>query len=583
MASDLSPKAKSKLVIRYSGEKLEARQVDGKVWFAVDGQAILTRQHQEKRQLSQQQLPSLTAGSTASIHVVLDGHSHDSNDGDRLGGVSPRAGCSPQESALLVKTAQLSPNFAAVTALPPGVHVMCHVPPANDVEERGPVGGQAESAGRWSTLWDDLRVSADAAEDTERLVWQAPCLRLLSEAGISLGSQSISSLADGVSPKGWALVPCTSSENLVCALARGRGPVEGGKVACHGHYTPHNLYRFPFPPLRTLVPISDAEQGGPTYASISAQHRGDDDVEVIAEAHRVLPGGVLSGYDLNTPQPIAGLESGVSSGGIAGSGKPIADDVLFVDESAAPPDLQGSWRGDVKIEELPGGGLHRHVRIKFDVGCTGEACPGSSGGGQSEGCEVLLAQHVSQGAYIDVDEVKARHDFDVRSSAPSGRRVGVETFEGKPIDIELPSSVSGQHIVNFGLWADMSKGRDRGGEGGARVRAEMTVPVHLRYPDPGCERRGEECEEYAWVKVPPPLASIRCGGPDGMMGRFSPVLPSMPPLGIALRVPRGIIWHRDFVMWGTVGAATLGCIYTIWTLLSLNVVGTARDSDRKRR
>lgn len=264
---------------------------------------------------------------------------------------------------------------------------------------------------------------------------------------------------------------------------------------------------------------------------------------------------------------------------------------------------------------------------------------------------------------------QARHKFDVRSSPPSGRKVGVETFEGEPIDIELPSSVSGQHVVNFNLWVDMSTGRHRGREGGGRIQAEMTLPVHLRYPDPGCERRGEDCDQYAWVKVnghkpstssrrrkappfgksfgmflpppavhtcvhcsflripalfvlffktrylpplcaqpphgepstkttyfvasyridladlnqvPPPLASIRCGGTDDI-GSFSPVLPSMPPLGVALSVPRGIIWHRDLVMWGTVGAAALGCLYTICTLLSMTSVGTARDSDRKRR
>lgn len=77
----------------------------------------------------------------------------------------------------------------------------------------------------------------------------------------------------------------------------------------------------------------------------------------------------------------------------------------------------------------------------------------------------------------------------------------METFEGEPIDVELPSSVSGQHLVNFNLWVDMSE-RDRGREGEASsIQADLTLPVHLRYPDPGCERRGEECEGYAWVEV----------------------------------------------------------------------------------
>lgn len=84
------------------------------------------------------------------------------------------------------------------------------------------------------------------------------------------------------------------------------------------------------------------------------------------------------------------------------------------------------------------------------------------------------------------------------------------------------------------------------------------------------------------VQVPPPLASIRCGN-AGNAGAFSPVLPSIPPVGVALRVPRGTMWHRDFVMWGTVAAAALGCLYTVHTLLSVMSMGTARDTDRKRR
>lgn len=54
------------------------------------------------------------------------------------------------------------------------------------------------------------------------------------------------------------------------------------------------------------------------------------------------------------------------------------------------------------------------VRVKFDARCTGKACDDLSERGESqdsdasEWCEVLLAQHVPQGAYIDVDEVKVR-------------------------------------------------------------------------------------------------------------------------------------------------------------------------------
>ena len=79
----------------------------------------------------------------------------------------------------------------------------------------------------------------------------------------------------------------------------------------------------------------------------------------------------------------------------------------------------------------------------------------------------------------------------------------METFEGKPIDVELPSSVSGQHVVNMNLVVG-TPNQDEGRGREARIRAEMTLPVHLRYPDPGCERRGEGCDEYAWVEVSRP-------------------------------------------------------------------------------
>lgn len=56
----------------------------------------------------------------------------------------------------------------------------------------------------------------------------------------------------------------------------------------------------------------------------------------------------------------------------------------------------------------------QQVRVIVDVSCAGKACGGLSGEGgtqassDSEWCEVLLAQHIPEGAYVDVDEVKVR-------------------------------------------------------------------------------------------------------------------------------------------------------------------------------
>lgn len=66
----------------------------------------------------------------------------------------------------------------------------------------------------------------------------------------------------------------------------------------------------------------------------------------------MLAGGVLSGYDVD----------------LAVSEEPRDDGAVFVDDStAAPAEADQSWGGTVTTEELPGGGLHRHVGRKRNV------------------------------------------------------------------------------------------------------------------------------------------------------------------------------------------------------------------------
>lgn len=101
--------------------------------------------------------------------------------------------------------------------------------------------------------------------------------------------------------------------------------------------------------------------------------------------------------------------------------------------------------------------------------------------------------------------------------------MGVETFGGEPIDIELPSAVSGQHVVNFNLSVGMPNGKER--EPGTNIQAELTLPVHLRYPDPGCDRRGEDCEEYVWVEVSKRCDYVASGMYFGSIFLIIPILP----------------------------------------------------------
>lgn len=124
-----------------------------------------------------------------------------------------------------------------MTALPPGIHVMCYVPPSTDDADEKPAAGDAggkpaATAGDWSALWRDVRSGTGQAEEAKRSAWQAPCLGLLRDAASSLASTAVSSLTDSIPRRGWALVPCASSSNLVCELASGgvKG-AGGGKVA----------------------------------------------------------------------------------------------------------------------------------------------------------------------------------------------------------------------------------------------------------------------------------------------------------------------------------------------------------------
>lgn len=96
-----------------------------------------------------------------------------------------------------------------------------------------------------------------------------------------------------------------------------------------------------------------------------------DEIEVIAEAHRVLPGGVLFGYDLSWTRPNARLELEERLDGRADDPEAGVSDAHFVDGSAATAASDADvnavqrWRGTVSTEELPGGGLHRHVSSVF--------------------------------------------------------------------------------------------------------------------------------------------------------------------------------------------------------------------------
>lgn len=105
----------------------------------------------------------------------------------------------------------------------------------------------------------------------------------------------------------------------------------------------------------------------PAYASARAHVDESGNINVVTEAHRVLSGGSLSGYDLSSTRPRNGIERTDSEveqrtdEGTEVAGKRV-DDAVFVDDALSPRVDGRGWRGTVLMEELPGGGLHRHVR-----------------------------------------------------------------------------------------------------------------------------------------------------------------------------------------------------------------------------
>lgn len=172
---------------------------------------------------------------TASIHIVR---------GPSAVGVGPLDGDpqtipSPKHINLLVRAAQANPNSAPATALPPGIHLLCHAesPSGHDVQAQSAAGTagkgptSAFEISAWSALWNDLTTGTGGADDADRLTLQRLCMELLDGAASSLNGDAISSVVHGVPSKGWALVPCAPSSNLICLLARSGRAGEGGKVA----------------------------------------------------------------------------------------------------------------------------------------------------------------------------------------------------------------------------------------------------------------------------------------------------------------------------------------------------------------
>ncbi|CAM9870410.1 unnamed protein product [Phaeothamnion confervicola] len=249
------------------------------------------------------------------------------------------------------------------------------------------------------------------------------------------------------------------------------------------------------------------------------------------------------------------------------------------------------WTGRVSLSSLPGGGFHRKVRVTIDgavefpidalVEC--DRAGDADGGFGAEGgarvveadctdcrhCEIVLVQQFPEGIYLDINEVKGRHDFE---PAP-GTLGAVRAFamSDGPIDVEVPAASATPLLVGFkfALTANLSS------NGSLELHAGLSIPVHFRYPH--VSRDGAS---YATVHMAVPTAFVRCGAEanggkesgdgegsrtfDATSARTGDVsgfqkLRAVPEHGLTLTVPAGQASDRDVVVGVTVGTALLGC------------------------
>lgn len=155
-------------------------------------------------------------------------------------GNSASVGWSREHATLLVKAAQTNPAFAPATALPPGIHIMCHLKPQSHQDAAGQGAPLVDSESTaptsttdtWSALWQDLRKGPVLAEEAERSRWQPRCLGLLLQAAHALDAEAVISVVEMLPQIGWARVPCESARSQLCLLASAAEETGlGGQVA----------------------------------------------------------------------------------------------------------------------------------------------------------------------------------------------------------------------------------------------------------------------------------------------------------------------------------------------------------------
>jgi hypothetical protein len=165
------------------------------------------------------------------------------------------------------------------------------------------------------------------------------------------------------------------------------------------------------------------------------------------------------------------------------------------------------WKWDVRYNELTEGrlraalppvvssvscvgpGLHKTLKLRWHVSTGGSEESNSTC--QSRVDEVMVLVLVPQGAYLDVDELRRRHDFRAYQGGGEAAPPVAQRRLTRPavhagtsaIDIEQPASASRQHYVALVL------GLEGLAAGPAGYSFGFDLALHVRYPplSPGVE------------------------------------------------------------------------------------------------
>mmetsp|Transcript_39278 Transcript_39278/g.122955 ORF Transcript_39278/g.122955 Transcript_39278/m.122955 type:complete len:264 (+) Transcript_39278:226-1017(+) len=195
-------------------------------------------------------------------------------------------------------------------------------------------------------------------------------------------------------------------------------------------------------------------------------------------------------------------------------------------------------------------GFHRTIEVRFDG-----ALP--LGGGA-----VAVAQLVPAGAFIDLDEVRHRHDF-----AWHGH---ISVLSDVPFaDVEAPASKAHPYVVLF-VFDLLDPPGDSGG-------ISFRIPLHLRYQPP--VDASVAARPFGQVTVRPPMlipckdakihaATLGAASWEGLRKDLERREDASSDL--ELRAPAGNVAHEDMVALGTLGAMLAGCLWILWVVCSVS-------------